>query len=266
MQIRSACVLIAVASVLAIPVFVSGREQSSAAHHDIAALNAAMVAAFKRGPAEVGTFYGDAAAIMGGALRIQGRAGIDGYWQGMTSFVDWSLEVIETGGPADAPWEYGRSVLTTRSGQKMETFFIGLLRRMQGGSLKFQIDAYTRHRGDDPGEAAGRTFAAYLAAVEKGDPAALGTLLDDNFTIVSGSGDARNKAAEIADLVPQSGGKVEYFRSDDTRTRGFGELALTTGILNWKFNGREFQRNHATIAIKRGTDWKILAQQVTPRQ
>lgn len=147
----------------------------------------------------------------------------------------------------------------------METFFIGLLRRGSTGELTFQIDTYTRDRGDDSGADAGNAFAAYLAAVEKGDTTALNALLDTNFTIISGNGAARDKAAEIADLIPQSGGKVDYFRSDDTRTRGFGVLALTTGVLKWKFNGREFSRDHATIAIKRGNEWKILAQQVTPR-
>ena len=94
--------------------------------------------------------------------------------------------------------------------------------------------------------------------------AALRTLLDDQFVIISATG-ARSKAEEIADLVPQSGATVEYFRSNETRTRGFGALAVTTGVLQWKFGGRELQRNHATIAVKRGTEWKILAQQVTPR-
>jgi ketosteroid isomerase-like protein len=130
--------------------------------------------------------------------------------------------------------------------------------------MKFAVDAFTRQRGDDGAEDAGRAFAAYLAAVEKADAVALRSLLDDGFVIISGN-NARDKAAEIADLAPQSGEKPEYFRSDDTHTRGFGALALTTGVLKWKFGGREFQRQHSTILVKRGAEWKVLAQQVTPR-
>ena len=180
-----------------------------------------------------------------------------------TGFADWSLETLDTGGHIGAPWAYGRSVLVSKSGQKIETYFVGMLRRAPSGDLKFEVDAFTRQRGDDGGDDAERTFAAYLTAVEKADANALRVLLDDQFVIVSST--ARNKAEEIADLVPQSGGTVEYFRSDETRTRGFGALSVTTGVLKWKFNGREFQRNHSTIVVKRGAEWKILAQQVTPR-
>jgi hypothetical protein len=237
---------------------------ADALRKDVDALNAGMVAAFRRDPATVTSFYADAAAIIGGGQRIQGRTGVDTYWKGAAMFSDWSLDTLETGGHADAPWEYGRSVLVGKGGQKMETYFIGLLRRGAAGDLKFQVDVFTRQRGDDSGEDAGRTFALYLSAVEKGDANALRLLLDDQFVIVSGT-TARDKAGEIADLVPASGGgSVEYFRSDETHTRGFGALAVTTGVLKWKFNGREFQRNHSTIAVKRGAEWKILAQQVTP--
>jgi ketosteroid isomerase-like protein len=231
---------------------------------EVDTLLAAMVSAFKSDPGSVGAFYTDAAAVVGGGQRYQGRASIDKYWKGTTGFAAWTLDTLETGGPADAPWAYGRSILVSNGGQKMETYFVGLLRRTPSGELKFAVDAFTRQRGDDGGEDAGRAFAAYLAAVEKADAGALRSLLDDAFVIVSGN-TARDKAGEIADLVPQSGATVEYFRSEDTRTRGFGALAVTTGVLKWKFAGREFQRNHSTIAIRRGAEWKIRAQQVTPR-
>ena len=40
---------------------------------------------------------------------------------------------------------------------------------------------------------------------------------------------------------------------------------MITGVLRWKFGGRELERDHATVAVRRGAEWKILAQQVTPR-
>lgn len=231
---------------------------------DVDALNARMVAAFKRDPASVAAFYTDHAAIIGAGQRHQGRAGVDAYWKGATMFTDWSLETLETGGHPDAPWQYGRSVINGQSGRTMETYFVGLLRRQQDGELKFQVDAFTRERQDGGAEEARRLTDAYLKAVEAGDAKALGELLDDQFVIISASG-ARDKAQEIADLVPQSGAKVEYFRSDKTQSHGFGVLAVTTGVLQWKFGGREIERNYSMIAVKRGTGWKILAQQVTLR-
>lgn len=263
MRFRLMLVSLAVLLAVELPAVAVRQPSTEGLRTDVDTLLAGMVAAFKREPTTVGAFYTDAAAIVGGGQRVQGRASVDGYWKGMTSFADWSLETLDTGGHISAPWAYGRSVLVSKSGQKMETYFVGLLRRAPSGDLKFEVDAFTRQRGDDGADDAGRTFAAYLTAVEKADANALRVLLDDQFVIISST--VRNKAEEIADLVPQSGGTSEYFRSDETRTRGFGALAVTTGVLRWKFSGREFQRNHSTIAVKRGTEWKILAQQVTPR-
>ena len=230
----------------------------------IDALNAQMVAAFNRDPATVSAYYTDAAAIIGGGQRSQGRAAVDEYWKGAASmFTGWSLEAIETGGHADAPWQYGKSVIQGRSGRTMETYFIGLLGKQPGGDLKFQVDTYTRERGNTGADEAARALDAYLKAVERGDVPALQSLLDDQFVVISAS--ARNKAQEIADLVPPSGSRAEYFRSDDTRTSGFGTLAVATGILRWRFAGRDLERNHSTILVKRGTEWKILAQHVTQR-
>jgi ketosteroid isomerase-like protein len=232
---------------------------------EIEALNAAMTAALAREPAAVAAFYTDSAAIIGGGQRLQGRAAVDEYWKGATMFEKWTLETLEIGGPATAPWQYGRSVLHGRSGRTMETYFIGLLRRTAAGDLKFAVDAFTRERGEGGEAEAARVTDAYLKAVEKADAKALGEILDDQFVIVSGSG-ARNKAQEIADLVPASGATVEYFRLDDARSRGFGALAVTTGVLKWKFGGRALERDYTSISVKRGETWKILAQQVTPRQ
>jgi ketosteroid isomerase-like protein len=230
---------------------------------EIEALNAAMTAALTREPAAVAAFYGDTAAIIGGGQRLQGRAAVDEYWKGATMFEKWTLETLETGGPANAPWQYGRSILHGRSGRTMETYFVGLLRRQPSGDLKFQVDAFTRERQEGGEADAARVTDAYLKAVERADAKALGEILDDQFVIVSSS--ARNKAQEIADLVPASGGTVEYFRLDDARTRGFGALAVTSGVLRWKFGGRVLERDYTSIAVKRGADWRILAQQVTPR-
>ena len=94
----------------------SAREQTAGTlRSDIDALHAALVTAFTRDPAGE-CFYSDAAAIIGGGQRIQGRTGVDAYWKGATMRADWSLQTLETGGPADAPWAYRRSVLLSRSG------------------------------------------------------------------------------------------------------------------------------------------------------
>ena len=249
---------------LALAVVALLAQLASPHRQEIEKLNAAMMAALKSDPAAVAAHYGDNAIIVGGGQRYQGRAAIDSYWKGAAMFTDWSLEVIDSGGPANAPWQFGRSVLTSRSGGKAQTYFIGLLRRGPGGELKFFADAFARDRSDSGAEEAGRAFDAYLTAVAKADAAALQNLLDDQFAIISGN-NTRNKAEEITDLVPSSGMKSEYFRSEGTQTRGFGMLAITTGVLQWRYNGRDFERDHATISVNRNGAWRILAQQVTTR-
>jgi ketosteroid isomerase-like protein len=118
----------------------------AALRKEIDALNAAMVAAFKRDPASVAAFYTDDGLIVGGGQRAEGRDAINGYWKSAAMFSGWTLETLETGGSTDAPWQYGRSVVTGTGGRTMETFFLGLLRRQASGELKMSVDAYSRER------------------------------------------------------------------------------------------------------------------------
>ena len=195
---------------------------------EVDALNAQMVAAFKRDPATVSAYYTDAAAVIGGGQRAQGRAAVDDYWKGAASmFTDWSLETIETGGHADAPWQYGTSNIKGRSGGSMQTYFVGLLRRQPGGDLKFQVDAFTRVPGDSGADEAVRAFDVYLKAVERVDVPALQSLLDDQFVIISAS--ARHSPGESADLVA-IGRSGRCTSSPTTHASAcFGTLAVSIG-------------------------------------
>ena len=114
---------------------------------EVEALNKAMVAAFKQNPAATATFYTDDARIVGGGGNYQGRKQIDAYWAQATMFKDWSLEVLDVGGDWAAPWLLGRSTLTGQSGRTMVVNYLGVLRRMPDGSLKYQVDFYTAAPG-----------------------------------------------------------------------------------------------------------------------
>jgi ketosteroid isomerase-like protein len=114
---------------------------------EVEALNAAMVSAFRSNPASVAKFYTDDARILGGNQTHQGREEIVSYWAQATMFSDWKLEAIEVGGSADAPWQLGRSTVTSKSGRVMETYFVGILKRQSDGSLKFYLDIYTQSTG-----------------------------------------------------------------------------------------------------------------------
>jgi ketosteroid isomerase-like protein len=245
--------------------FIAMAQDPVALRRDAESLNAAMVSAFKRDPGTVATCYTDDAALLGAGQRHQGRAAVDAYWRDATNFSDWKLDTLEVGGPAHTPWQYGRSVLTSRSGRVMETYFVGLLLRDASGQLKFRVDAFTRNTGSGGEADAAKVTEAWLQATAAGDARALQQIFDEHFVILSAGG-ARTKPQEIADLVPRPGEKLPYFRSEDTKTRGFGDLAVTTGVLKWRLQpeGREAQRHYASIVVRRPEGWKILAQQVTP--
>jgi CubicO group peptidase (beta-lactamase class C family) len=153
---------------------------------DITSLNAAMVAAFHSAPSAVAAFYADDAVITGGGQRHEGRAAIDGYWRDATMFKSWTLELLQTGGAPEAPWQYGKSVVVSTSGRTMETYFLGLLRR-EGGSLKFVVDAYSRDRKSIGPEETGRITAAWLKA-SRGDAATMKSIKDDPFSILASPG------------------------------------------------------------------------------
>jgi ketosteroid isomerase-like protein len=257
-----ACVVIAVLLSMT-GAAASMTENAQPLRSEIDALNQSMVAAFRRAPASVAAFYTDDAAIVGGGQRHQGRAAIDAYWSGATMFKEWTLELIEHGGPAYAPWQYGRSVLVGSSGRAMETYFVGLLQRQKSGELKFRADVFVRDRSNGGVDESEHLTSAWLNATERGDATALQDVFDDQFIILSSR--VANKSGEIAELVPRPGTGLPYFRSRDTQTYGFGSIAVTTGMLEWEFNGRRAERNDASVAVRRGSGWRILAQHVSPR-
>jgi ketosteroid isomerase-like protein len=105
----------------------------------------------------------------------------------------------------------------------------------------------------------------YRAAIVKGDRAALGRLLHDDFVITSGDGQTRDKAGEITDLVAD-GFTVHEFRLDDARYRAYGTTGVATGILRWSMtvNGRtsSVERRTTMTWAKSGSGWQMVAQHV----
>jgi ketosteroid isomerase-like protein len=151
---------------------------------DIEKLNAGMVAAFKRDPATVASFYTDTALMVGGGQRTEGRTALEQYWKGASMFADWTLEVLHVGGTAEAPWQYGRSRITGRSGQVMETHFLGLLRRTPSGDLRFHVDAFSRDRKTIGADEAARVTDAWLKAT-RGDEAELKRVLANPLALLT---------------------------------------------------------------------------------
>lgn len=115
----------------------------AALRKEIEDLHQKMVAALKANPASVAAYYTDDARVVGGGMSVTGREKIDAYWAGISGAKDWVLEVLDVGGTAGQPWLLGRSTLTMQSGGQSIVNYLGILRRMPDGSLRYQVDFYT---------------------------------------------------------------------------------------------------------------------------
>lgn len=115
---------------------------TSALAGEVAALHRDMVAAFRENPASVARYYTDDATIMGGGRRSLGRDEVDAYWRASPSGASWALDVLEVGGDAKSPWVRGRSTLSSASGMRMVTDYVGILKRGADGALRFYVDIY----------------------------------------------------------------------------------------------------------------------------
>jgi ketosteroid isomerase-like protein len=143
MQLTRWIKTLAVATALGLSATLEGRAQSGGLRAEVDSLHSAMIAAFKRDPASVASFYADDARIIGMGTRVSGREGVNRYWgQGMAA-TDWKLDVVEVGGTRDEPWVLARSTLVSTSGRNMTTDYLAVLTRGKDGRLRYRIDLFT---------------------------------------------------------------------------------------------------------------------------
>ncbi|HEY0143824.1 MAG TPA: nuclear transport factor 2 family protein [Thermoanaerobaculia bacterium] len=104
--------------------------------------NLAMEETLRRGDlAGVAKFYAANAEVRGPGLVIRGREAIGGYWTSLTDATDWKLEVLDSGGSKDQPWQRGRSILRT-PGRDHIAEFVLLFERNASGKLEIVLDFY----------------------------------------------------------------------------------------------------------------------------
>jgi ketosteroid isomerase-like protein len=116
---------------------------------EVNALNDSMTSAFNRGElARVAKFYADTAIIQGSSgPATKGRAAVDQYWTSIRNAKRWELDVIEVGGPADMPYQVGRSrlVMTDASGTERVSAvdFVVIWQRGPDKVLRIAYDLYS---------------------------------------------------------------------------------------------------------------------------
>lgn len=90
------------------------------------------------------------------------------------------------------------------------------------------------------------------------------SLYAEDLVFTSANGNQKDREQELADVRPQPGLVMDYFRTTPTQVRVHEGAAVVTGIAEWRFtwNGqtREVKRGY-TITYARGGPfgWRILA-------
>lgn len=89
-------------------------------------------------------------------------------------------------------------------------------------------------------------------------------LMADDFFMTTSNGRVKDRVAELADIRPQTGLAMQYFRTDDVRTREYGTAGVVTGTASWAFemNGRASNvRRRYTAVYRRGGHfgWELVA-------
>ena len=90
------------------------------------------------------------------------------------------------------------------------------------------------------------------------------SLYAEDLVFTSANGNQKDREQELADVRPQPGLVMDYFRTAPTQVRVHEGAAVVTGIAEWRFtwNGqtREVKRGY-TITYARGgpLGWRILA-------
>jgi hypothetical protein len=109
---------------------------------ELEAFNRSMEETLRRGDlAGVAKFYAPEGEVRGPGVVIHGREAITGYWTSVKDATDWKLEVLDTGGSKDQPWQRGRSILRTPERDHIAEFVL-LFERNKQGKLEIVLDFY----------------------------------------------------------------------------------------------------------------------------
>jgi uncharacterized protein (TIGR02246 family) len=255
------------ATALLLAVLTTAAQES--VEEEIRRLNRSMMDAWKRNDAAaIAAHYADDARIIGpSGSTVEGRTNIDQYWRRFpTQSRTWTLDVVEVGGTRDLAYQYGRSTIS--GGARQQTAdFIGIWKRQPDGTLKLAIDYWTpasaqtsvsaveQVRALDAGWA--RSYAVHDTAYAK-------SLFADSIIVTATNGSVKNKEGELADIRPQSGLVMSYFRTRDVRVDVHGNAAVVSGVAEWSFtfNGQpstNTRRYTATYVRGEPLGWRMVA-------
>ncbi len=126
----------------------SGDSRPNPVANEIGAVCRQMEANFaRRDMKSVAAVYADDAILLGAdGVRVAGRQAIDAYWASIANPVAWELETLGVEGFQDLFVQRGRSRMTTRNAQGLESIsfveFSVVWRREPSGRLRVLVDTF----------------------------------------------------------------------------------------------------------------------------
>ena len=98
----------------------------------------------------------------------------------------------------------------------------------------------------------------FLAAIRKGDEAALAPFYTDDYTVTTETGDVQTKAQRL-EWVKANAARLSTLEYQDLKTRVYGDTAVVTGhATGGAINSRMIQ-----VWVRQGGTWRLAAGQTT---
>jgi serine-type D-Ala-D-Ala carboxypeptidase/endopeptidase len=109
-----------------------------------------------------------------------------------------------------------------------------------------------------------RVDSAWARSYAMNDTATALQLMSDDFFMTTTTGTVKNKAAELADVRPAPNLRMKYFRTEQVRTRTYGDAGVVTGVAEWSFEmggSTSTLRRRYTALYSRGgrLGWLLVA-------
>lgn len=106
--------------------------------------------------------------------------------------------------------------------------------------------------------------SAWARAYATNDTALALRVMADDFFMTTSSGGVKDRAAELADIRATPGLRMDYFRTEQVRSRLYGSAAVVTGVAAWQFAMNErvnaIRRRYTAVYARGGPlGWRLVA-------
>ena len=116
----------------------------------------------------------------------------------------------------------------------------------------------------DVGGSIRRLDSAWARAYATHDTSLALALYADDLIVTGSNGSVRGRSGEMADIRPQPGLQMSFFRTTDVAVRAHPGVAVVAGVAEWQFtlNGQvtTLRRRYTSVFVAGGPlGWRIVA-------